>query len=185
MIQTIDLKKGMVFEKDGKLLKVLAINHHKPGKGNTFMQMDIQDVRSGSIVHTTMRPSEKVEQVMVNKKNAQYLYDEGNTSVFMDLETYEQYEIDQSQISEEKKYLTENMQVQMNFVDSELVGVELPATVTLEVVETQPEIKGATIDGGGKPATMNTGLVVTVPSFVKNGDKIIVNTSDGAYKSRA
>ena len=122
---------------------------------------------------------------MVNKKNAQYLYDEGNTSVFMDLETYEQYEIDQSQISEEKKYLTENMQVQMNFVDSELVGVELPATVTLEVVETQPEIKGATIDGGGKPATMNTGLVVTVPAFVKNGDKIIVNTSDGAYKSRA
>ena len=131
MIQTIDLKKGMVFEKDGKLLKVLAINHHKPGKGNTLMQMDIQDVRSGSIVHTTMRPSEKVEQVMVNKKNAQYLYDEGNTSVFMDLETYEQYEIDQSQISEEKKYLTENMQVQMNC------------------------------------------------------DKIIVNTSDGAYKSRA
>ena len=185
MIQTIDLKKGMVFEKDGKLLKVLAINHHKPGKGNTLRQMDIQDVRSGSIVHTTMRPSEKVEQVMVNKKNAQYLYDEGNTSVFMDLETYEQYEIDQSQISEEKKYLTENMQVQMNFVDSELVGVELPATVTLEVVETQPEIKGATIDGGGKPATMNTGLVVTVPAFVKNGDKIIVNTSDGAYKSRA
>lgn len=185
MIQTIDLKKGMVFERGGKLLKVLQINHHKPGKGNTLMQMDIQDVRSGSIVHTTMRPSEKVEQVMVNKKNAQYLYDEGNTSVFMDLETYEQYEIDQSQISEEKKYLTENMQVQMNFVDSELVGVELPATVTLEVVETQPEIKGATIDGGGKPATMNTGLVVTVPSFVKNGDKIIVNTSDGAYKSRA
>ena len=185
MIQTIDLKKGMVFEKDGKLLKVLAINHHKPGKGNPLMQMDIQDVRSGSIVHTTMRPSEKVEQVMVNKKNAQYLYDEGNTSVFMDLETYEQYEIDQSQISEEKKYLTENMQVQMNFVDSELVGVELPATVTLEVVETQPEIKGATIEGGGKPATMNTGLVVTVPAFVKNGDKIIVNTSDGAYKSRA
>lgn len=185
MIQTIDLKKGMVFERGGKLLRVLQINHHKPGKGNTLMQMDIQDVRSGSIVHTTMRPSEKVEQVMVNKKNAQYLYDEGNTSVFMDLETYEQYEIDQSQISEEKKYLTENMQVQMNFVDSELVGVELPATVTLEVVETQPEIKGATIDGGGKPATMNTGLVVTVPSFVKNGDKIIINTSDGAYKSRA
>ncbi|MDO4856022.1 MAG: elongation factor P [Limosilactobacillus gorillae] len=185
MIQTIDLKKGMVFEKDGKLLKVLSINHHKPGKGNTLMQMDIQDVRSGSIVHTTMRPSEKVEQVMVNKKNAQYLYDEGNTSVFMDMETYEQYEIDQSQISEEKKYLTENMQVQMNFVESELVGVELPATVTLEVVETQPEIKGATIDGGGKPATMNTGLVVTVPAFVKNGDKIIVNTTDGAYKSRA
>lgn len=185
MIQTIDLKKGMVFEKDGKLLRVLQINHHKPGKGNTLMQMDIQDLRSGSIVHTTMRPSEKVEQVMVDKKNAQYLYDEGNTAVFMDLETYEQYEINQDQIKEEKKYLVENMQVQMDFVGSELVGVELPATVTLEVVDTQPEIKGATIDGGGKPATMNTGLVVTVPAFIKNGDKLIINTTDGAYKSRA
>ena len=86
MIQTIDLKKGMVFERGGKLLKVLQINHHKPGKGNTLMQMDIQDVRTGSIVHTTKRPSEKVEQVNVDKKNAQYLYDEGNTAVFMDME---------------------------------------------------------------------------------------------------
>ncbi len=185
MIQTIDLKKGMVFERDGKLLRVLQINHHKPGKGNTLMQMDIQDLRSGSIVHTTMRPSEKVEQVNVDKRNAQYLYDEGNTSVFMDLETYEQYEIDQTQITNEKKYLVENMEVLMEFVGSELVGVELPATVTLEVVDTQPEIKGATIDGGGKPATLNTGLVVNVPAFIKNGDKIIVNTADGAYKSRA
>src|SRR5699024_801455 len=116
------------------------------------------------------RPSEKVEQVNVDKRNAQYLYDEGTTSVFMDLETYEQYEIDQAQIKEEKKYLVENMEVLMEFVGSELVGIELPATVTLEVVDTQPEIKGATIDGGGKPATLNTGLVVNVPSFIKNGD---------------
>ena len=185
MIQTIDLKKGMVFERDGKLLKVLQINHHKPGKGNTLMQMDIQDLRSGSIVHTTMRPSEKVEQVNVDKRNAQYLYDEGTTSVFMDMESYEQYEIDQSQITAEKKYLVENMEVLMEFVGSELVGIELPATVTLEVTDTQPEIKGATIDGGGKPATLSTGLVVNVPSFIKNGDMIVVNTSDGAYTSRA
>lgn len=185
MIQTIDLKKGMVFEKDGKLLKVLSINHHKPGKGNTLMQMDIQDLRSGSIVHTTMRPSEKVEQVNVDKRNAQYLYDEGNSSVFMDLETYEQYEIDRAQIQEEKKFMVENMQVQMDFVGSELVGVELPVTVTLTVADTQPMVKGATIDGGGKPATMNTGVVVQVPSFIKNGDEVIVNTTDGSYKSRA
>ncbi|MCB6623556.1 elongation factor P, partial [Mediterraneibacter sp. 210702-DFI.5.30] len=95
-----------------------------PGKGNTLMQMDIQDVRTGSIVHTTMRPSEKVEQVNVDKKNAQYLYDEGNTAVFMDMETYEQYEISDEQLTEEKKYLVENMQVQMDFVGSELVGIE-------------------------------------------------------------
>ena len=185
MIQTIDLKKGMVFERGGKLLKVLQINHHKPGKGNTLMQMDIQDVRTGSIVHTTMRPSEKVEQVNVDKKNAQYLYDEGNTAVFMDMETYEQYEISDEQLTEDKKYLVENMQVQMDFVGSELVGIELPTTVVLTVEHTEPMIKGATIDGGGKPATMSTGLVVNVPAFIKNGDQIIVNTMDGSYKSRA
>ena len=185
MIQTIDLKKGMVFKRGEKLLRVLQINHHKPGKGNTLMQMDIQDIRSGSIVHTTMRPSEKVEQVDVDKRNAQYLYDEGDSSVFMDLENYNQYSLAHSQITEERKYLVENMNVTLEFVNGDIVGIELPATVTMEVTETQPEIKGATIDGGGKPATTNTGLVVNVPAFIKNGDKIIVNTADGAYKSRA
>lgn len=185
MIQTIDLKKGMVFERGGKLLRVLQINHHKPGKGNTLMQMDIQDVRTGSIVHTTMRPSEKVEQVNVDKRQAQYLYDQGDTSVFMDMENYDQYEVSASQLGDDKKYLVENMKVTVNFVDGEIVGIELPTTVELEVADTQPMIKGATIDGGGKPATMTTGLVVNVPAFIKNGDKLIINTTDGSYKSRA
>jgi elongation factor P len=185
MIQTIDLKKGMVFERGGKLLRVLQINHHKPGKGNTLMQMDIQDVRTGSIVHTTMRPSEKVEQVTVDKRQAQYLYDQGDASVFMDMENYDQYEVSASQLGDDKKYLVENMKVTVNFVDGEIVGIELPTTVELEVADTQPMIKGATIDGGGKPATMTTGLVVNVPAFIKNGDKLIINTTDGSYKSRA
>ncbi len=185
MIQTIDLKKGMVFERGGKLLRVLQINHHKPGKGNTLMQMDIQDVRTGSIVHTTMRPSEKVEQVNVDKRQAQYLYDQGDASVFMDMENYDQYEVSASQLGDDKKYLVENMKVTVNFVDGEIVGIELPTTVELEVADTQPMIKGATIDGGGKPATMTTGLVVNVPAFIKNGDKLIINTTDGSYKSRA
>ena len=178
-------KKGMVFERGGKLLRVLQINHHKPGKGNTLMQMDIQDVRTGSIVHTTMRPSEKVEQVNVDKRQAQYLYDQGDASVFMDMENYDQYEVSASQLGDDKKYLVENMKVTVNFVDGEIVGIELPTTVELEVADTQPMIKGATIDGGGKPATMTTGLVVNVPAFIKNGDKLIINTTDGSYKSRA
>ena len=185
MIQTIDLKKGMVFERGGKLLRVLQINHHKPGKGNTLMQMDIQDIRTGSIVHTTMRPSEKVEQVNVDKRQAQYLYDQGEASVFMDMENYDQYEVSAQQLGDDKKYLVENMKVTVNFVDGEIVGIELPTTVELEVADTQPMIKGATIDGGGKPATMTTGLVVNVPAFIKNGDKLIINTTDGSYKSRA
>ena len=185
MIQTIDLKKGMVFERGGKLLKVLQINHHKPGKGNTLMQMDIQDVRTGSIVHTTMRPSEKVEQVNVDKRNAQYLYDEGDSAIFMDLETYEHYSLYHEPLGDDRNHLVENMNITLNFVNGDIIGVELPVTVEMTVAETEPMIKGATIDGGGKPATMNTGLVVNVPAFIKTGDKLIINTTDGSYKSRA
>ena len=185
MIQTIDLKKGMVFERGGKLLKVLQINHHKPGKGNTLMQMDIQDVRTGSIVHTTMRPSEKVEQVNVDKRNAQYLYEEGDSAVFMDLETYDQYTLTHEQLGDDRNYLVENMNITLNFVNGDIIGVELPTTVEMTVAQTEPMIKGATIDGGGKPATMSTGLVVNVPAFIKTGDKLIINTTDGSYKSRA
>lgn len=185
MIQTIDLKKGMAFERGGKLLKVLQINHHKPGKGNTLMQMDIQDVRTGSIVHTTMRPSEKVEQVNVDKRNAQYLYDEGDSAVFMDLENYNQYTLTHDQLGDDRNYLVENMNITLNFVNGNIIGVELPTTVEMTVAQTEPMIKGATIDGGGKPATMSTGLVVNVPAFIKTGDKLIINTTDGSYKSRA
>lgn len=185
MIQTIDLKKGMVFNRGNKLFKVLQINHHKPGKGNTLMQMDIQNVKTGAIVHTTMRPSEKVDQVTVDKRNAQYLYDEGDAAVFMDLENYDQYTLTHDQLGDDRKYLEENMKLTMNFVNGNIIGVELPTTVEMTVAHTEPMIKGATIDGGGKPATMDTGLVVNVPAFIKTGDKLIINTTDGSYKSRA
>ena len=170
---------------DNQVWICIDFQHVKPGKGNTLMQMDIQDVRTGSIVHTTMRPSEKVEQVNVDKRNAQYLYDEGDSAVFMDLETYEQYSLSHEQLGDDRNYLVENMNITLNFVNGDIIGVELPVTVEMTVAETEPMIKGATIDGGGKPATMNTGLVVNVPAFIKTGDKLIINTTDGSYKSRA
>lgn len=185
MVEAINLKKGMIFNKDGKLIQVLENNHHKPGKGNTVMQMKLKDVRTGSIVQTTMRPSEKVELAMVDKKNAQYLYDEGDKSVFMDMETYEQYEIDNNQIEEERKFFTPNLEVQLDFVGSELIGTELPSTVELKVTSTEPMIKGATAAGGSKPATMETGLVVQVPDFIKEGETLVITTANGEYKSRA
>ena len=98
MVEAINLKKGMIFEMNGKLIKVLEANHHKPGKGNTVMQMKLNDVRTGAIVQTTMRPSEKVELAIVDKKNAQYLYGEGDLEVFMDMDTYEQYELTKEQL---------------------------------------------------------------------------------------
>lgn len=186
MVQAINLKKGMVFTQEGKLISVIKANHHKPGKGNTVMQMDLRDVKSGAVVHRTMRPTEKVDLVDLTKKKAQYLYNEGDLYTFMDTETYEQYEVSADILGDDKLYLIPNIVVDLEFVnDTDLIGVDLPATVALTVKETQPEIKGATVAGGGKPATMETGLVVQVPDFIKEGEKVIVNTAEGTYKSRA
>ncbi|BAQ57774.1 elongation factor P [Lactobacillus acetotolerans] len=186
MVEAINLKKGMVFSQDGKLIKVLKANHHKPGKGNTVMQMDLRNVESGSVVHKTMRPSEKVDLVDVDKKTAQYLYGEGDTYTFMDTSTYNQYEVSADQLGNDRLYLIPNIEVQLEFAnDSKLIGIELPSTVTMKVKQTEPGIKGATVTGSGKPATMETGLVVQVPDFIKEGESLIINTSDGAYKSRA
>ena len=178
MINVSDLKAGMTFILDGKLIKVLEISHHKPGKGNTVMRMKIRDVRTGSTVDTTMRPEEKVERAHIDTKDVQYLYSQDGLAVFMDLETYEQYEIPEEAIELELKYILENMEVKIQFYGTEVIGV-------LQVTETQPSIKGATVTGSGKPATMETGLVVNVPDFIEAGEYLEVNTTDGSYVRRA
>ncbi|MBF0780777.1 MULTISPECIES: elongation factor P [unclassified Granulicatella] len=185
MINVNDLKAGMTFVQDGKLWKVLEISHHKPGKGNTVMRMKIRDVRNGSTVDTTMRPDEKVEKAHIDKKEVQYLYKQDSTAIFMDLETYEQYEIPEASIENELKYILENETVKIEFFGSEVVGVTLPTTVVLQVSETQPSIKGATVSGSGKPATMETGLVVNVPDFIEAGEYLEINTAEGTYIKRA
>lgn len=185
-MQAINLKKGMVFKQEGKLISVIKANHHKPGKGNTVMQMDLRDVKSGAVVHKTMRPTEKVDLVDLTKKKAQFLYGEGDSYTFMDTDTYEQYEVPSEILGDDKLYLIPNIVVDLVFVnDQDLIGVDLPSTVEMVVKETQPEIKGATVASGGKPATMETGLVVTVPDFIKEGEKIVIGTENGDYKSRA
>ncbi|HCM90896.1 MULTISPECIES: elongation factor P [Vagococcus] len=185
MIAVSDLRSGMTFEKDGKLIKVLEASHHKPGKGNTVMRLKLRDMRSGSTTDTTMRPDEKVKKAHIDSKAVQFLYIQDDISTFMDLETYEQYEIPVSVINEELKYLLDNMEVKIQFYIDEVVGVTLPTTVVLKVEETQPSIKGATVSGSGKPAKMETGLVVNVPDFIEAGELLEVNTSDGSYVKRA
>lgn len=185
MVEAIDLKPGMTFIKDSKLIKVLETNHHKPGKGNTVMQMKLYDVRSGSTVQTTMRPTEKVEQAIIDTKDAEFLYRQDDMAIFMDLETYEQNEIPVAGIENELKYLLENTKVQIEFYGNEVIGISLPTTVELTVQETSPSIKGATVTGSGKPATMETGLVINVPDFVSEGEKLVINTQNGTYSKRA
>ncbi|MGY3765959.1 elongation factor P [Vagococcus vulneris] len=185
MISVGDLRAGMTFEKDGKLIKVLESSHHKPGKGNTVMRLKLRDVRSGSTTDTTMRPEEKVKKAHIDSKSVQYLYSQDGIATFMDLETYEQYEIPVDVIKEELNYLLDNMEVTIQFYETEVVGVSLPTSVVLEVSETQPSIKGATVTGSGKPATLETGLVVNVPDFIEVGEKLEINTTDGSYIKRA
>ncbi len=124
-MEAIELRAGMTFEKDGKLIKVLESNHHKPGKGNTLMQLKLYDVRAGSTVQTTMRPSEKITPAVLEKKSAQYLYEQDGTSFFMDTDTYEQYELPDESIEHERLYLLENAMVQIEFYGDEVIGITL------------------------------------------------------------
>ncbi|EOI07000.1 elongation factor P [Enterococcus moraviensis ATCC BAA-383] len=185
MIAVSDLKAGMTFEQDGKLIRVMDASHHKPGKGNTVMRMKLKDVRTGATTDTTMRPDDKVKKAFIESKPVQYLYSQDDTANFMDLETYEQYEIPTSVIDYELKYLLENMEVKIQFYGSEVIGVTLPTTVVLKVKETQPSIKGATVSGSGKPAVMETGLVVNVPDFIEVDESLEINTQEGTYLKRA
>ncbi|WP_159721309.1 elongation factor P [Enterococcus sp. CSURQ0835] len=185
MIAANDLRSGMTFVQDGKLIKVLEASHHKPGKGNTVMRMKLRDVRTGATYDTTLRPDEKFEKAMIDTKNVQYLYSQDDMAIFMDLETYEQYEIPTATIVEDMKYLLENMEAKIQFFGSEVIGIQLPTTVVLRVIETQPSIKGATVTGSGKPATMETGLVVNVPDFIETDELLEINTQEGTYLKRA
>lgn len=186
MVDASKLRAGMTFvTADGKLLRVLEANHHKPGKGNTVMRMKLRDVRAGSTFDTTYRPDEKFDQAIIETHPATYLYKMDDTAYFMDTESYEQYEIPVANVEEELKYVLENTEVKIQFYGTEVIGVTVPTTVELTVVDTQPSIKGATVTGSGKPATLETGLVVNVPDFIEIGQKLVVNTAEGTYVSRA
>lgn len=186
MIEASRLRAGMTFvTADGKLIKVLEASHHKPGKGNTVMRMKLRDVRTGSTFDTTYRPEEKFEQAIIETRAAQYLYKMDDTAYFMDTESYEQYEIPVVNVEQELFYILENSEVKIQFYGTEVIGVTVPTTVELTVTDTQPSIKGATVTGSGKPATLETGLVVNVPDFIEIGQKLVINTQEGTYVSRA
>ena len=178
MIEASKLRAGMTFvTSDGKLIKVLEASHHKPGK--------LRDVRTSSTFDTTYRPEEKFEQAIIETRAAQYLYKMDDTAYFMDTESYEQYEIPVANVEQELLYILENSEVKIQFYGTEVIGVTVPTTVELTVTDTQPSIKGATVTGSGKPATLETGLVVNVPDFIEIGQKLVINTQEGTYVSRA
>ena len=184
MISVNDFRTGLTIIVDGNLFRVLEFQHVKPGKGAAFVRSKLRNLRNGNVTEKTFRAGEKVEKAMIDNRKMQYLYAQGDEHVFMDLESYDQTTLAGAQIEDELKYLLENMELSIQSYQGELIGIELPNTVTLVVAETEPGIKGDTASGGTKPAKMETGLYVNVPFFVNEGDKLIINTTDGSYVSR-
>lgn len=185
MISVNDFRTGLTIEVDNAIWRVVDFQHVKPGKGAAFVRSKLRNLRTGAIQEKTFRAGEKVERAQIDNRRMQYLYANGDQHVFMDNESYEQIEIPAAQIEYELKFLKENMEVSIMLFGTETLGVELPNTVELKVVETEPGIKGDTASGGTKPAITETGLSVNVPFFVNEGDVLIVNTTDGSYVSRA
>ena len=185
MISVNDFKTGLTIEVDGDIWRVMEFQHVKPGKGAAFVRSKLRNLRSGNVNEKTFRAGEKVAKAQIDNNRMQYLYANGDDHVFMDNETFEQIELPAKQIENELNYLTENMEVHVIQYKEEVLGVEVPSTVTLEVAETEPGIKGDTASGGSKPAKLETGLTVQVPFFVNIGDKLIINTEEGEYVSRA
>lgn len=185
MISTSDFRTGLTIELDGDPWQIMDFQHVKPGKGAAFVRSKLRNLRNGNIQERTFRAGEKVERAHVETRQMQYLYNSGDEYTFMDNETYEQVTLPAASIEREILFLKENMNVNMVIVKGETLGVELPNTVELEVVETEPGIKGDTASGGSKPATLETGLTVQVPFFINVGDKLVIDTRKEEYVSRA
>lgn len=184
MISTGELKKGVTIELDGKLWSILDYSHIKTGRGSAQVRLKLRDVRSGSITEQTFQAGTKWPRARVERREMQYLYNDGQFSHFMNTETFEQIPVSADKLGDASLYLKENDTCELVLYGDEVIGVELPMTVELTITDADPGFKGDTATGGTKPATTETGLVVNVPLFVEAGQRIKINTDSGAYIER-
>ena len=184
-VTTNDLRNGMTLDLPEGLFGVVEFQHVKPGKGGAFVRTKLKNVRTGAVIERTFRADERVEQAIVDKRDMQYLYRDGEQYVFMDSVSYDQMNVDLSALGDAAKYLKEGDSAVLQLYASEIVGVELPAAVELTVTDTEPGLQGDRVSGARKPATLETGLVVQVPLFVNTGDAIKVDTRTAEYITRA
>ncbi|MBN1438239.1 MAG: elongation factor P [Anaerolineales bacterium] len=185
MIDVNDLRKGVTFELDGRLFKVLEYSHNKPGRGNATIRTKVRDLRSGNVLEKTFQSGDRVQDIRLDHHQAQFLYSDGHLFHFMDTENYDQTAIAAPVVGENSPYLKEGQEVKLTFHDSEPIDVELPASVDLRIVEAEMGVKGDTATGATKSVKTETGLKVLVPLFVENGDTIRVDTRTGQYLTRA
>jgi elongation factor P len=184
LISTGDVKKGVIIELDGQLMKVLDWSHIKMARGSAQVRMKMQNVRKGDIVERTFQAGTRWPRARVETRKAQYLYGDGDAFHFMDSETYDQFAIASGTLGEDARFLKENTDVMYSTYEGEVLGLELPVTVDLTVTGTEPGFAGDTATGAKKPATLETGLVVQVPLFVNEGDLLRVDTRTGEYVTR-
>ncbi|MEW5922025.1 MAG: elongation factor P [Bacillota bacterium] len=184
MISTNEFHTGLTIELDGEVYTVIDFQHVKPGKGAAFVRSRLKNVRTGSTTEKTFRAGEKVSRAMIERKEMEYLYNNGEEYILMDMESYEQISLNAQQLGESTKFMKENMRLTMMVFKGECVGIELPHSVELTVVETDPGFKGDTASGGSKPAKLESGLVVQVPFFINEGDVLRIDTRSGEYLER-
>lgn len=184
MISTSDFKTGLTIKLDNYAYQIIDFQHVKPGKGAAFVRAKIKNVKTGQVIEKTFRAGEKMPKAHIERKRMEYLYNDGDFYNFMDSETFEQISISKENLESAIPYMKENTEIQIKFYEGEVIGVDLPLTVDLEIIDTAPDARGDTASGGGKPAVLETGAAINVPFFVKIGDVVRVNTSTGEYQTR-
>ena len=184
-IPATQMRPGMVIKHNNDLHTVFSVEHRTPGNLRAFIQAKLRNLRTGAMFEHRFRSSDPIDKITVDQIQMEYLYQDGENHVFMNTENYEQLHLGKDVLGDAVDYLTPNLQISVEFYDDKPVGVELPQTVDLKIVETEPGLKSATASSVTKPAKTETGLVVQVPPFINEGEKIRVDTSEGTYMSRA
>ncbi len=184
-IATSDFKNGMTLDLDDGLFNLVEFQHVKPGKGGAFVRTTLKNVRTGAVVERTFRAGERMERAIVDKKEMQLLYRDGDDYVFMDTSTYDQLNVPSKVLGDHANFLVDSSTALLIMYGDEIIGVDLPASVELSITETEPGVQGDRVSGAKKPATLETGLVVQVPLFIEVGERVKVDTRSGDFISRA
>jgi elongation factor P len=184
MASTADFKNGLTIQLDGDVYQIIEFQHVKPGKGGAFVRTRLRKFSTGQVIDKTFRAGEKVDVARVERRPLQYLYQSGDDYIFMDNESFDQFTLTKEQIGPQVKFLKDNLEVTVASYEGRVLGVDLPDTIEAAVVATDPGLKGDTASGGSKPATIETGAVITVPLFVNEGDMIRVDTRTEKYIER-
>jgi elongation factor P len=184
-ISTSDIKNGITIKIDEGLFTVIEFQHVKPGKGGAFMRIKLRNARSGAVIERTYRSDERLEQAIIDKRDTQFLYRDGDDYIFMDQVTYDQVAVSSKSLGDASNFLKETGKAMLIQFNDEIIGIELPASVELVIAETEPGVQGDRVSGARKPATLETGFVVQVPLFVGPGENIKVDTRTGEYMTRA